>query len=196
MAAQTTSTEPQPAFVFVGGRPSLNLVATVGKLDVRPNAGNVIPGSVGMSLDVRHVDDNTRRSTVDGLLEQANAISTRRGLKLEWTKKMDEPSVPMDERLTAFMTDAMEGVGFTSKAMASGAGHDAMIVARRIPAAILFLRSPGGLSHHPDEAVVPGDVEAALATGVEFLNRLRDDRAKLERVSVRNVRSTPEDIHA
>ena len=148
------------------------LVATVGKLDVRPNAGNVIPGSVAMSLDVRHVDDNTRRSAVDGLLEQANAISTRRGLKLEWTKKMDEPSVPMDERLTAFMTDAMEGVGFTSKSMASGAGHDAMIMASRMPAAMLFLRSPGGLSHHPDETVRDEDVEAALLVGERFLQRL------------------------
>ena len=59
------------------------------------------------------------------------------------------------------------------------------VVARRVPAAMLFLRSPGGLSHHPDEAVLPGDVEAALATGVEFLRRLRDDRAMLERIAAR-----------
>ena len=153
-------------------RSTLEDPTTVGKLEVRPNAGNVIPGSVGISLDVRHVDDKTRRSVVDGLLEQANAISTRRGLKLEWTQKMDEPSVPMDERLTAFMTDAMEGAGFTSKSMASGAGHDAMIMAGRMPTAMLFLRSPGGLSHHPDETVRDEDVETALLVGERFLQRL------------------------
>ena len=71
-----------------------------------------------------------------------------------------------------------------------------MIVARRVPAAILFLRSPGGLSHHPDESVLPEDVAAALATGVEFLRTLRDDRAMLERVAARTLRRKQEDIHA
>jgi allantoate deiminase len=60
--------------------------------------------------------------------------------------------------------------------MTSGAGHDAMILAPTIPSAMLFLRSPGGLSHHPDETVLPQDVEAALATAMEFLAQLRDDR--------------------
>ena len=50
--------------------------------------------------------------------------------------------------------------------MTSGAGHDAMIVARRMPAAMLFLRSPGGISHHPDETVLPEDVAAALEVGL------------------------------
>jgi allantoate deiminase len=53
--------------------------------------------------------------------------------------------------------------------MVSGAGHDAMILARKVPAAILFLRSPGGISHHPDETVLAEDVEAALAVGLRFL---------------------------
>ena len=69
--------------------------------------------------------------------------------------------------------------------MTSGAGHDAMIVARRVPSAMLFLRSPGGLSHHPDESVLPEDVAAAFAAGLEFLRSLRDDSTVLERV-VRN----------
>jgi allantoate deiminase len=148
------------------------LVATVGKLDVHPNAGNVIPGSVDLSLDVRHVEDNVRRASIDELLEQASNIATHRGLKLDWTKKMDEPSVPMDERLTAFMTDAITSAGFPSKSMPSGAGHDAMIMARRMPTAMLFLRSPGGLSHRPDESVQVQDVEAALRVGEKFLQRL------------------------
>ena len=56
--------------------------------------------------------------------------------------------------------------------MASGAGHDAMILARRMPAAMLFLRSPGGISHHPDETVLVEDVAAALDYGMTFLERL------------------------
>jgi allantoate deiminase len=56
--------------------------------------------------------------------------------------------------------------------MASGAGHDAMIVASRMPAAMLFVRSPGGISHHPDEAVEVDDVAAAIAAGGAFLEDL------------------------
>jgi allantoate deiminase len=56
--------------------------------------------------------------------------------------------------------------------MPSGAGHDAMIMAKRMPAALLFLRSPGGISHHPDESVLAQDVAAALATGEHFLEQL------------------------
>ncbi|MGA9584046.1 MAG: allantoate amidohydrolase [Terracidiphilus sp.] len=148
------------------------LVATVGKLKAQPNAGNVIPGLVELSLDVRHVHDSARRAAVDDIVEHAQAIATRRGLALDWSKKMDEPSVPMDERLTAFMTDAIEGAGFPAKSMPSGAGHDAMIMAGRMPTEMLFLRSPGGLSHHPDEAVREEDVEAALQVGEKFLQRL------------------------
>ncbi len=81
----------------------------------------------------------------------------------------------MDERLTAFMTDAIEAAGFPPRAMPSGAGHDAMIMAGRMPTAMLFLRSPGGISHHPDEAVREEDVEAALRVGERFLRRLAAD---------------------
>jgi allantoate deiminase len=61
--------------------------------------------------------------------------------------------------------------------MASGAGHDAMIVAQRMPAAMLFLRSPGGISHHPDETVLAEDVTAALDVGMQFLEQLEQRHA-------------------
>jgi allantoate deiminase len=70
-----------------------------------------------------------------------------------------------------------------------------MILARRVPAAILFLRSPRGLSHHPDEAVLPEDVAAAFATGLEFLRTLRDDRAMLQQIAAPTPRKR-EDPHA
>jgi allantoate deiminase len=56
--------------------------------------------------------------------------------------------------------------------MPSGAGHDAMVMAGRMPAALLFLRSPGGISHNPAESVREEDVEAALLAGRRFLERL------------------------
>jgi allantoate deiminase len=103
----------------------------------------------------------------------------------------------MDPVLTSLLADASaRATGRPARAITSGAGHDAMILAHRVPAAMLFLRSPGGISHHPDEAVLPADVEAALAAGVEFLRILRDDRAMLERHTNRTSRLRREDLNA
>jgi allantoate deiminase len=67
------------------------------------------------------------------------------------------------------MRDAAERAGFTAKPMFSGAGHDAMILAPHVPTTMLFVRSPGGISHNPAENVREEDVEAALATLVDFI---------------------------
>jgi len=173
------------------------LVATVGKLDVAASASNVIPGQLSASLDVRHASDAVRNAALDHYLAYAASSAAVRGVTVTQATLLDSPAVPMDPTLSALLaTAATQATGSLPPALVSGAGHDAMIVARRLPTAILFLRSPGGLSHHPDEAVLPGDVEAALATGVEFLHSLRDDRAMLERVTARRPRSRREDIHA
>jgi allantoate deiminase len=70
------------------------------------------------------------------------------------------------------LTRAVERTGMRAVALTSGAGHDAMIVAQRMPAAMLMLRSPGGISHHPSESVLDDDVAAALAAGGAFLDEL------------------------
>ncbi len=148
------------------------LVATVGKVETSPNAGNVIAGAVSLSLDVRHPHDAVRSSAVNELTEAANAIAERRGLGIQCTPQMDQPAVSMDERLTAYFVDAMESAGLPPKRMPSGAGHDAMVMAARMPTTMLFLRSPGGISHNPAEAVREEDVEAALQVMNGFLARV------------------------
>jgi allantoate deiminase len=148
------------------------LIATVGKIDAEPNAANVIAGVARASLDVRHADDATRKTAVESLLAQANAIAAKRRLTLEITRQMDQLAVPMDQRLTSHLADAIEAAGLPEKLMTSGAGHDAMVMAACVPTTMLFLPSPGGISHHPDESVLEEDVEAALNVGPEFLKRL------------------------
>lgn len=148
------------------------LVATVGSVEVHPGAANCIAGEVRLSLDVRHSDDATRRGSVTGLVEGARGIAQDRGIALEWTQHLDQPAVPCDPCLVEALTQAVNVAGFPLHKMASGAGHDAMILASRVPVAMLFVRSPGGLSHHPDEAVHAADVEAALAVGTALLAEL------------------------
>ena len=80
----------------------------------------------------------------------------------------------MDASLVESLRQSVEHSGYPVHKMMSGAGHDAMIMATRMPAAMLFLRSPGGISHHPDETVLPEDVAAALAAGKGFLEKLEE----------------------
>ena len=156
-------------------RQTQDLVATVGKMEVEPNAGNVVPGMARVSLDVRHVHDSTRVGAATSLLESAEAIANRRGLQLEVKHQLDQPAVPMDERLTAFLAEAMEAAGLPPKRMPSGAGHDAMVMAAKMPATMLFLRSPGGISHHPAEAVREQELVAALEIAGSFLRRIASE---------------------
>ena len=147
-------------------------VATVGRLDVSPGAANVIPGTAVCTLDVRHPIDETRRDLVQRLRHSAERIAARRCLRVSSELHLDGPSVEMEPVLTAALERAVAKSGHPVHRLSSGAGHDAMILARRMPAAMLFLRSPGGISHHPDETVLPEDVSAALDAGRRFLEEL------------------------
>lgn len=149
-----------------------DLVATVGRIIAEPNAANVIPGRVEVSLDCRHAVDSTRHDAVDELISQARNIAERRNIEVQWSDLVNQPSVSMDERLTAMMVDSIGDAGLPGRRMTSGAGHDAMIMASRVPATMLFLRSPGGISHDPSESVRVEDVEASLHVAQKFLARL------------------------
>jgi allantoate deiminase len=166
------------------------LVATVGKLETRTGASNVIAGDATATLDVRHSQNALRQAAVQHCLDYAHAAGAARGVTVAHTTLLDHAAVPMDTALTALVADAAaRATGRATRMITSGAGHDAMIVARRVPSAMLFLRSPGGLSHHPDEAVLPEDVQAALATGLEFLRSLRDDRTMLDALTNRRTQA-------
>jgi allantoate deiminase len=148
------------------------LVATVGRIAVEPGAGNVVPARAIVSLDVRHPGDHIRKAAVERLSNLAHEIATRRGLTVTWESRLDQPSVVMDSDIAAMLERAVEQAGFTAHRMASGAGHDAMVVAGRMPAGMLFLRCEQGISHHPAENVREEDVAAALSAGMRFLDEL------------------------
>ena len=151
------------------------LRATVGVIAVAPGAVNVVPGNARLSLDVRHADDVVRVAAVAGLIEAADAIGGRRQVNVSVERAEEHVATPTDPRLTALLAGAAESLGYEPLRMASGAGHDAAVLASLAPMTMLFLRSPGGVSHHPDEAVLPEDVAAALGVMSAFLLRLAGD---------------------
>jgi len=148
------------------------LVATVGLLQAKPGAGNVIAGECRATLDVRHASDAARSQAVKIILDAADEIAKRRGIQLTSTTQLAQAATPMDPFLVAQIEKAISQTGLTPHRMASGAGHDAMILAEKAPSAMIFLRAPGGISHNPRESVIPEDVANALVCGRHLLNQL------------------------
>ena len=148
------------------------LVATVGAIEVKPGATNVIAAEVRMSLDVRHKDDDVRTRAVDELICHAGQIAQKRGLSMRHSTLLSQKAVPMDTFLAGQIEEAIRKGRCEPHRMVSGAGHDAMIVAEAIPAAMIFLRTPGGISHNPMESVALGDVAKAIECGMYLLDQL------------------------
>ena len=157
------------------GNTTPGLVATVGRLEVASGAGNIVPGRVEASLDVRHADDRVRLAAAQSLLDTGRHVAQRRHLAFDTVALLDQAAVPCDRHLMALLHRSLSLAGYPPHTMVSGAGHDAMVVAPCFPTAMLFVRSPGGISHHPAETVLAGDVAAAIETGLHFLNELEKE---------------------
>jgi allantoate deiminase len=148
------------------------LVATVGALEAKPGATNVIAGEVRLTLDVRHGSDDVRSSAVETLIRNAGDIAKRRGLSVRWNTRLNQKAVAMDSFLVGQAEEAIRRAGCEPHRMVSGAGHDAMILAEKVPATMIFLRTPGGISHNPAETVKIEDVAKAIASGLHLLDLL------------------------
>jgi allantoate deiminase len=148
------------------------LMATVGAIQAKPGATNVIAGEARLSLDVRHRHDEARNAAVDYLVQLAEDVATRRGLMLQRNVLMDQHAVPMDSFLVSQVEQAVSKAGCKPYRMVSGAGHDAMILAEKIPSAMIFLRTPGGISHDPAESVEVDDVTKAIECGLHLIEQL------------------------
>jgi allantoate deiminase len=148
------------------------LVATVGRLEARPGAPNVVPGTAVASLDVRHADDAVREAAVSGLRAEARRIGAARGVEVAWREVMSAPAVAADGALTAALSAAVAECGLPVVTLASGAGHDAVALAQLTGVAMLFVRCAGGISHHPDESVAEADVAVALDVLHAFIRGL------------------------
>lgn len=146
-----------------------HLVATIGMAQVRPGGANVIPGEVYFSLDIRHGDQPTLDKATEVILHEAKTISSRREIKMEIETQESQAVVKCEDGLVNKMALAMEKHSHKPFRLASGAGHDTAILSKVTPTAMLFIRSPGGISHNPVETVNVEDVAAAIEVFVSFL---------------------------
>lgn len=150
------------------------LVGTVGVLDVKDGTGNVIPGQVDFTVDIRSGEDAVREAAERDVFAAFAAIASRRGVAVDFAKTHAVRATPCSPRLQDLLAQAVAATGLPVRRLPSGAGHDAMVMAEVTEAAMLFVRcGAGGVSHNPAETVDAGDAGLACAATLEFLRSCR-----------------------
>jgi beta-ureidopropionase / N-carbamoyl-L-amino-acid hydrolase len=133
---------------------------TVGQLLVSPNSRNVVPGEVRFSVEFRHPSD----AEVDVLDREfpaaAQAIADACGVRLELTTLFKMPAQPFDPSCVDLVRQGAARLGYSAREIVSGAGHDAVYVARHVPTAMIFTPCKDGLSHNEAESIEPEEAEA------------------------------------
>lgn len=141
-------------------------VATVGRISAEPGAPNVIPGRVLLSLEIRDLSSDKMNRLFKQIEQAARQIATASGTSFNFSPidATGEPALT-DERIRKIITEAANTLGFTSRLMQSGAGHDAQEMASLAPVGMIFVPSKGGISHSPREFTSTGD----MANGANVL---------------------------
>ncbi|WP_372619339.1 Zn-dependent hydrolase [Falsiroseomonas sp.] len=156
MAAAETATMIERCALAAGAR------ATIGRMTLHPDSRNVVPGRVWFSLDTRHDHEDQLAALAAAMRGEAAAISARRGVQIAIEDFWISPATPFDPALVGHLRDAARARGIPHKEMPTAIGHDAVYVARRLPAVMLFCPCHGGLSHNEAESITPQWAEAGL----------------------------------
>ena len=141
-------------------------VGTVGKITVQPGAYNVIPGKVVLGLEIRDLDAAKIEMLFKEMEKRAATIATSTKTKISFERQANESKPALtDKKLQQIINTSAKALGFTTKFMQSGAGHDSQEIAEIAPAAMIFIPSVGGISHSPKEFSTATD----MANGANVL---------------------------
>ena len=135
-------------------------VATVGQLEVTPNSRNTIPGSVFLTVDLRHPSADVLTEMGSVLHRDCEQIAQVRNLTLDITEISHTPPVEFAPECIESVRNATESLGLSYREMPSGAGHDACFISRVAPTSMIFVPCEGGLSHNEEESAEPEDLAA------------------------------------
>ena len=154
-------------------------VATVGRLHLEPDLVNVIPARATLTVDMRDPDEQRLRAAEDALDAYLLAVAAQDGVRVSSERLARFEPVPFDPALVNVVEDTARRLGYSCRRMVSGAGHDAQMMARICPTAMIFTPSKGGLSHCPQECTDPEDLSRGVAVLMEtVLVRLAGDEAR------------------
>lgn len=149
-------------------------VATIGRLSIFPNAANGIAAGVDAWLDARAPDDAALDDLVDGWSAAIAAAADSHGVEARVACESRSAAVVFDEALRDRMLGVLEGAGIPSVVLDTAAGHDAGVLAAHVPAGMLFVRNPTGVSHNGAEFAA---VEDCLV-GIQALAHVLADLAR------------------
>lgn len=152
-------------------RLSPDAVGTVGEIEVLPGLINVIPGEVTFSLDLRSVSGD-HVALFEAILAYARERAATRGQPLRYVERHRVDPTPMDATVTAALEAAADAQDVRWSRLPSGGAHDTMLVARRVPAAMVFVPCVDGISHAPDERADPWDAAVAAHVMLDAIERL------------------------
>ena len=149
-------------------------VGTVGEMELRPNLINAVPGRARFSLDIRGVDEEGFRGVARDIEVFAKAAAEKRGMSAGYVQRQTLPATPLDQRVAGALEEAAEASGAPYMVMHSGAAHDTMSIADRVPSAMVFVPCKDGISHSPEEDAEPADAalgaEVMLNAIMEFMD--------------------------
>lgn len=147
-------------------------LATVGSIQFRPNAINVIPQTAVLTLDMRDPDDQKLTAAEAQVSALLQTIAAQEGVTITSQQLVRFPAVHFDESLVAEIAQATAALGLSHRQMTSGAGHDAQMLARIAPAAMIFVPSQAGISHNPAEYTSDADLIAGATVLLAVVQRL------------------------
>ncbi len=133
---------------------------TVGFLQVLPASRNVVPGEVRFSVEFRHPLDTEIETLAATFPAEAAALAAQNGCRLDLSELFRIPAQPFDPSCVDLVRQATQRLGYSAREMISGAGHDAVYVAREVPTAMIFTPCKDGLSHNEAESILPEEAEA------------------------------------
>jgi len=152
------------------------LVGTVGAIKIEPGVINAVPGRAELMVDVRSITASSKRKVAKMIQSQARRIAAERRMKVELLTIRDEDPVDMDPRLISLIRTTCEERKVSFEIMPSGAGHDAMQMAKITPTGMIFIPSTNGISHNPMEWTDPEDICLGTQLLVETMIRAAHEK--------------------
>ncbi|MGB4705258.1 MAG: Zn-dependent hydrolase [Candidatus Saccharicenans sp.] len=134
---------------------------TIGRVILKPGSFSIIPGEADFTLDMRSLDEGSLRAMEEEVLALAADIASTRGLAFYRQLVDSTEPVQLDRNLINRLAELCSALGYEYRLIPSGAGHDAQILSAICPTAMIFIPSIDGLSHSPEEAINPEDLEKA-----------------------------------
>jgi hydantoinase/carbamoylase family amidase len=152
------------------------VVGTVGAMKIEPGVINAVPGRAELSVDIRGITARSKDHVAKWVKQKAGAIARERGIGVEILPIREEDPVPLDKRLLRVTKELCDQKGLAYEIMPSGAGHDAMQMAKITPAGMIFVPSIRGISHNPMEWTDPEDICLGTQLLMETIIRVANEK--------------------